>query len=113
MKNFHLVVVFYILVSTSCFQISKFLHRKSHSFFLRSNNEKNFEEENADSSAPFVESVQKAAEAIVNHKRFFFPGHSGGRKAPELNFNWNMDLPELDEIDSVHSPGVSAQGCKP
>lgn len=60
-----------------------------------------------DTSTPFLQSVLEAAESISTNKRFFFPGHSGGLHASNFNFNLNMDLPELDEIDSVHSPGVS------
>ena len=63
--------------------------------------------ENKVTSTPFLDSVIETAASIATNKRFFFPGHSGGLHSPKLNFNLSMDLPELDEIDSVHSPGVS------
>jgi len=65
-----------------------------------------FTDNEATTSTPFLDSVVEMADSIATNKRFFFPGHSGGLHSSKLNFTLSLDLPELDEIDSVHSSGV-------
>ena len=56
-------------------------------------------------TTPFYTSLKETSEAI--HHRYFFPGHIGGRFLPNpILSDPTLDLPELDFIDSVHSPAV-------
>jgi arginine/lysine/ornithine decarboxylase len=47
----------------------------------------------------------------IPHHRYFFPGHAGGtsisesfRKVLMTEDVLTLDLPELDELDNLHSP---------
>lgn len=71
------------------------------------------------SSAPFLEALLTSYPKVVH--RYFFPAHSGGKYAPQILLRalaesqdteyatknlpvFELDLPELDETDNLHSP---------
>lgn len=56
-------------------------------------------------STPFYTSLLEVSQSVPH--RFFFPGHNGGRFLPTNSFlDPKLDLPELELIDSLHSPNV-------
>ena len=70
------------------------------------------------SRSPFVDALVEVAERHHHDRRFYFPSHCGGIILPESfkrltsqsnsnNSLLSFDMPELDELDNIHSPVVS------
>lgn len=63
--------------------------------------------------AAFMESILRAVSDLDVDSRYFFPGHQGGKRAPQSIVEqlgeavFNLDVPELDGVDNIHSPEVS------
>ena len=55
---------------------------------------------------PFTTTLREVSESISSDDRFFFPGHRGHDYKYNI-LDMKLDVPELDFIDSVHSPDVS------
>lgn len=55
---------------------------------------------------PYTTTLREVSESISSDDRFFFPGHRGNEDKYNT-LDMRLDLPELDLIDSVHSPDVS------
>jgi len=75
--------------------------------FHNNNNNDNNDNNDDSSSTPYVDALLSSVD-LIKH-RYFFPGHNGGKGSPNsiINILKNAlyyDLPELDELDNIHSP---------
>lgn len=67
----------------------------------------NNDDNDISSNTPYVDALFNSV-GLIKH-RYFFPGHNGGKGAPYsivklLDKALHYDLPELDELDNIHSP---------
>ena len=124
-----------VLVFSTCPALSFFTPLKSRHSLLTSssslnNNNLNKPYNDIDNiRTPFLSELIQTSRSIPLNNRFFFPGHVGGRNFPlskllasrfgrttadgvnhmqthDFNLMLQLDLPELESIDSVHCPEV-------